>query len=133
MSIKKITQLLCFVLWFSGCSSEDDTEQPEAITLTDVLIEVVYFEFTPDTGNNSQRLQYEIKFTNPNSVAVSGFYRITTVADGLQATSFSSDRSPCYTIEANSDCSYVFDEEDSFDLGRINAIELVSVEYVLED
>ncbi|MEX1383580.1 MAG: hypothetical protein AB1Z17_09310, partial [Lutibacter sp.] len=90
------------------------------------------FKFTPDTGNNTSRLQYEIKFTNANNSAINGFHRITIDADGLVSTSIASNHSPCYTIEANSDCTLSFDAEDSFDLGRVNSINLVSVEYVLE-
>ncbi len=115
------------ILLLSGCGEDSQSE-----ALKDIMYEVNYFEYTPDTGNNSSRLRYSIKFTNPNDTDVQGFYQIKTNADGLIITKGSSNNSPCYMIAANSDCTYEFDEEDSHDLGRVNSIELVSVEYSIE-
>ena len=131
MTIRKILILLPTILLF-GCSNNDDTNSPEKTQLKNVTYEVLLFEFTPDTGNNTVRLRYEIKFTNPNSVAINGFHKITTNADGLITSNIATNHSPCYFIEANSDCTIKFDEQDSFDLGRVNSIELVSVGYNFE-
>jgi hypothetical protein len=38
--------------------------------IENVTYEVLIFEYTPDTGNNSSRFHYEIKYTNPNNVAI---------------------------------------------------------------
>ena len=113
----------------AGC--EDD--QSSQLSLKDVTARVDYFEYTEDTGNNTSRLRYSITFTNPNDSDVTGFYRITTNADGLESSKLSSDSSPCYSIAANSTCTYLFDEEDSHDLGKISTIKLVSVEYKIEN
>lgn len=52
-----------------GCPSDDnDMTNNEEPVLQNVTIEVIQFEFTPDTGNNSSRLEYEIRFTNPYSL-----------------------------------------------------------------
>jgi hypothetical protein len=40
----------------------------------------------PDTGNNSSRFHYEIKYTNPNNVAIKGASSITSNYDGLILT-----------------------------------------------
>ena len=132
MNIKKLLLLLPITLLLLGCPTDDEIPEDEQVILEAVTYEVLFFKFTPDTGNNTSRLQYEIKFTNPNNSAVNGFHRVTLDADGLVSTSIASNHSPCYTINANSDCTLSFDAEDSFDLGRVNAIELVSVEYLLE-
>jgi hypothetical protein len=116
---------------FYGCQ-EVEINMPKPQDLQEVSAEVVYFEFIPDTGNNTFRLRYAIKFTNPNDVAVNGFYEISTKADGLETKTLSSNTSACYRIEARSDCTFSFDAEDSFDLGRINTIEFVSVRYTIE-
>lgn len=117
------------VLLFFGCEGNDDTITPTEAQLLNVTNEVVLFEFTPDTGNNTSRLRYEIKFSNPNDTAINGFHRITTDVDGLVSTALSSNFSPCYLIEANSDCTIFFDAEESFNIGRVNSIQLLSVEY----
>lgn len=132
MKILKGLLLLPVFFLLLGCPSDDDLTEDTPVALKAVTYEVLLFKFTPDTGNNSARLQYDIKFTNPNAVPINGFHRITTNADGLVSTSISTNHSPCYTIDANSACTLSFDEEDSFDIGRVNAIELVAVEYILK-
>ena len=132
MNIKKLLLLLPITLLLLGCPTDDEMLEDEQVILEAVTYEVLFFKFTPDTGNNTSRLQYEIKFTNPNKSVINGFHRVTLDADGLVSTSIASNHSPCYTINANSDCMLSFDAEDSFDLGRVNAIKLVSVEYLLE-
>ena len=128
--------LFCGLTVLISCSSssDDPTSDPLVdIVLSNVTSELVSFTFTSDTGNNSSRLQYEIRFTNPNDVAVTGFYRITTDTDGLVATRLSSDGSPCYQIAANSSCVFSLDEEASHNLGMINSIQFVSAEYSIEE
>lgn len=132
MKIKKLILLLPTFFLLLGCPNDDEMTADEQVELKDVTYEVLLFKFTPDTGNNSFRLQYEIKFSNPNAVPINGFHRITLNADGLVSTSIATNHSPCYTIDANSACTLSFDEEDSFNIGRVNAIELVAVEYILK-
>lgn len=132
MKIIKLIVLLPIFFLLLGCPNDDEMTAYEQVELEAVTYEVLLFKFTPDTGNNSFRLQYEIKFSNPNAISINGFHKITLKADGLVSTSIASNNSPCYTIDANSDCTLSFDEEDSFNIGRVNVIELVSVEYVLK-
>jgi hypothetical protein len=137
MNIKKIIILLPAFFLLFGCSEDDDVITQEETELQSVTHEVILFEFTPDTGNNSSRLQYEIRFTNPNDIAINGFHKITlkTTANGFSIVSsnITSDSSPCYLIDANSSCDIIFDEEQSFDAGMITSIELVAVEYNFEN
>ena len=133
MNIRKRILFLPIFLLLLGCPSDDDMLTPEETELENVTYEVILFEFTPDTGNNTSRLRYEIKFSNPNDTAINGFHKITTNADGIISSNIATDSSPCYLIEANSDCTISFDEEQSFDLGMVNSIELVSVEYNFEN
>lgn len=133
MNIRKSILFLPVCLLLFGCPSDDDMITPEETELENVTYEVILFEFTPDTGNNTSRLRYEIKFSNPNNTAINGFHKITTNADGIISSNIATDSSPCYLIEANSDCTVSFDEEQSFDIGMVNSIELVSVEYNFEN
>lgn len=132
MTLRKIILLLPIFLLLFGCPSDDDVMTPEDTELQDVTYEVILFEFTPDTGNNTSRLRYEIKLSNPNDTEITGFHKITMNIDGLISSNIATDSSPCYLIGANSDCTISFDEEESFDIGMINSIELVSVEYIFE-
>jgi hypothetical protein len=48
--------------------------------IENVTYEVLIFEYT-HTGNNSSRFHYEIKYTNPNNVAIKGASSITSNYD----------------------------------------------------
>jgi hypothetical protein len=78
-------------------------------------------------------LKYEIKFNNLNDISLNGFHKITLNIDGLVSSNIASSSSPCYEISANSSCIISFDEEESFDIGMISSIDLVSVEYNFEN
>lgn len=105
-------------------------EPPE---LENFTYEVLNFTFTPETGNNTSRLQFEIKLNNPNSYSVNGVPILTTNTDGLESSgSFSNDASiPCFEIGANSHCILTYDQQSTLDLGIINSIELIDVQYLL--
>ncbi|UII76482.1 hypothetical protein LV716_01460 [Flagellimonas sp. HMM57] len=129
---KNVFSLLLMILVIYSCSNDSNEEQEEEM-LQDILVEVLLFEFIADTGNDSQRLRYEIEFTNPNGVDIRGGYEITTNADGLVSTQFFSTNAPCTEIGANSDCTISFDEEEPFEQGlaTVQSIELVSAKYVV--
>lgn len=125
--MKKLFYLFCVML-LVNCSSSEDSSQTED-ELFEVTTELIYFEYTSDTGNNTSKLEYQFRFTNPNTVAVTGGARITTNSDGLESTTIGTDDSLCYVIEANSECIYTFEAESSHDLGIPNSVEFVSAYY----
>ncbi len=114
-----------------------DIEEPQQIDSPPVLenftYEVIKFEYTPDTGNNTSRLQFEIKLINNNNISVNGFPYLTIKSDGLEfSTSYSSTANePCLSLPANSFCIMTFDQESSLDLGAPNSMELLNVIYYL--
>jgi hypothetical protein len=132
--MKKLLFLLPLFLVLFSCSSDDGETiivDPVDPVLLEITSDVINFEFTPDTGNNTSRLTYEIKFTNPNNLPVQGFPRVTLNIDGLVSTRIVSSGSPCTEIAENFFCTLTFDEEESLNTAMINSIELVSVEYVI--
>jgi hypothetical protein len=107
-------------------------EPPE---LENFTYEVLNFTFTSDTGNNTSRLQFQMKLNNPNDYSAKGVPILITNADGLESSrSFSNDASiPCFEIGANSHCILTYDQESSLDSGLINSIELIDIKYLLTD
>lgn len=103
--------------------------------LTNYSVAVLSFEFTPDTGNNTSRLQFDIIINNHNEYIVEGVPILTILTDdSWSSKSFSEDASnPCYVIDANSSCTLTYNKETSLDIGIINSIELASVDYYLFD
>lgn len=95
--------------------------------------EILSFIFTPDTGNNTLRIQYEIQLNNPNDFSVSGIPVLTIISDGLEFSgSFSNFATePCLEIGANDNCILSVDIEESLNLGGIESYEIIDVNYYL--
>lgn len=118
-----------------SCDTPEPTESKEIPPpeLEGLSYEVLNWVFTPDTGNNTWRLQFEIKINNPNNYAVSGIPVLTVNIDGLQTTSsFSNNASiPCYEIAANSSCVLTYDQQESLGVVEVETFELLNVQYYL--
>lgn len=129
MKIKAFLLLPLFFILF-GCSNNDDSST-EKETLKSITYEVLLFEFTADTGNNSSRLKYNIKYTNPNNVAVKGTSAVTMNYNGLILTPIK--RVPPYVeIEANSSYTESYDVESPHDTQSLSPeqIKTFSVKFV---
>lgn len=123
--------LLLVLCLLNGCESSND-DAPQEL-LQDITSEIVYFEYIPDTGNNSSLIRYEIKLNNPNNVAVQGFYTVTLEANGTQSFVGSNTASPCYQIGANSDCNSSYERTGVVDPeGTPDSIKIVAIEYNIE-
>jgi len=117
-----------------------DFPEPMAATfieppvLSNFSYEVLNFEFTPDTGNNTSRLKFEIRLVNSNETAVTGFPLITWNINNLESrVNLSNSASiPCNQIDGNSNCILTYDLQSSLDTG-VNTIELLNVEYILSN
>ncbi|MCF1422336.1 hypothetical protein [Mangrovimonas futianensis] len=107
--------------------------QIEPPALENFSYEVLSFVYTPDTGNNTSRLQFEIQLNNPNDYAVTGVPLVTLNIDGMISSSSYSNGTldPCNEIDSDSYCILSVDLEASLDLGAPASVELVTVEYFL--
>lgn len=105
----------------------------EQLPLQNFSYEVLNFVFTPDTGNNTNRLKFDIKLNNPNNFAINGFAYITVNVDGTVSSSgfLNGATSSCGQINPNSSCIFSYDKESSLDLGLVQSIQLVDVKYYL--
>ena len=128
--MRKIFWLLAGFTLCMSCSSDGSADEVEPL---EVITDLIYFEYTSDTGNNSSRLEYQFKFTNPNNFQVIGGAQITINTDGLETTTIGTNSSPCYMIDANSECIYTFEAESSHDLGFADSVEFVSAYYNIVD
>lgn len=113
----------------------DGGELGQNITyLSSFSVEVLEFDFTPDTGNNTSRLQFKIKLNNFNNFKAQGVPILTLLIDGEETTaSYPRATVPCNEIEANSSCIFTYDKETSLDVAIIENIVLVDVKYVLSN
>ena len=135
MKIKAFLLLPLFFIFF-GCSNSDNDSSTEEETLKSVTSEVLSFEFTADTGNNSSRLKYNIKYTNPNDVAVKGSTAVTMDYNGIILKPIK--RVPPYIeIGANSTYTEVYNVESPHDTQSLSpeqiktfTVKFVSAEFV---
>ena len=105
----------------------------EQTPLQNFTYEVLNFNFTPDTGNNTNRSKFDIKLNNQNNFVIKGFPYITVNTDGVVSSSgFTNGAiSTCNEINPNSSCIFSFDNQASLNLGIIQSIQLVNVKYYL--
>ncbi|SHF59739.1 hypothetical protein SAMN05444483_101724 [Salegentibacter echinorum] len=118
------------------CSTPDPENQgeiTESAKLENFSYEVLSFNYTPDTGNDTSRLQFEIKLMNNNDYTVSGAPILTMQVDDIKVSgSYSSEASsPCYELAANSSCILSFGKEESLELSQAQSVTLLDVEYLL--
>lgn len=101
--------------------------------LQNMSVEILEFNFTPDTGNNTSRLQFEIKIHNQTNTDVQGAPILVLLVDGeISTANLSAQASnPCLEIAANSSCIFTYDKQTYLDLGYIESIYLSDVKYVL--
>ena len=104
----------------------------EQVRLKEFSYEVVQFVFTPDTGRNTARLQYQIKLNNLSNQQVKGFPILTTDADGIVVAGGYRSTS-CEQLEANSSCIVTYDKEFAINVnvGFTKSVKLVKVEYYI--
>ncbi|TXE11917.1 hypothetical protein FUA26_07585 [Seonamhaeicola algicola] len=107
-----------------------EIQEIEPLLLENFTYNVLLFKYTKDTGNNTSKLEFQIQLNNLNDFVVKGVPYLTIKSDGLE---FSTNYgiSSCNEIAANSSCIISFETEDSHDLGIVNSIELLNVEYYL--
>lgn len=105
----------------------------ESKPIDNFAYEVLNFKFIPDTGKNTNRLQFEIKLNNLNDFAVKGYPMFTINVDGVESSGpyIKGAISTCNQIDAKSSCLFTFDAESTLELGKINSIKLVTVKYYL--
>ncbi len=112
-------------------------QQPiqEQVPLQNFSYEVLNFVFTPDTGNNTNRLKFDIKLNNLNNYTINGFAYFTLNADGTISSSgmLNGATSSCNQIGPNSSCIFSYEKESSLNLGLIQSIQLVDVKYYLSN
>jgi hypothetical protein len=107
----------------------------EQAPLQNFSYEVLNFTFIPNTGNNTNRLKFDIKLNNPNNFVINGFPYFTVNTDGLESSSgfINGAASTCTEINPNSSCVFSYDKEASLNLGSIQSIQLVNVKYYLTE
>lgn len=102
--------------------------------LENFTYEVLYFNFIPDTGNNTRRLEFEIQLNNSNNFIAEGVPILTIETNGeISAGPYFSDGAtePCLSIDANSSCVFAFEIEETLDLVLVDSINLIDVDYWL--
>ena len=114
-----------------------ETEIIEPPRLENFSYQILNFNYIPDTGNNTLRLQFDIQLNNNNNFDVTGIPYFTTNSDGLIVSGASYSQTainPCFSINANSNCIFSYDQEEPLDIGLApGSIQIINVEYIVTD
>ena len=125
--------LLILLICFLGSCSKSNIDNEEEKTIIPITFELLKFIYTKDAGNNSNRLEYEIKFLNKNDYTITGYFKIKIDIDGLISSRVvSSTNIDCSKITANSFCVFSVDDVVSNDVGQPKEIKFVSAEYIIK-
>ncbi|AZQ43903.1 hypothetical protein [Nonlabens ponticola] len=102
--------------------------------LAEFSYEIESFEFIPDTGNNTRYFNFSIRMNNLSDEDVTGVPILTTRSDEITGSGpffRNIATNNCTSIEANSNCLFTVDYEESLIYGIINEYEILDVDYVL--
>ena len=116
------------------CEFDEENEIKVAEVLKNFSYEVVSFNFTPDTGNNTSKLEFEVILKNGNNFSVEGTPIFSMRTDNVEfSTNYQGSNGNCTTIDANGNCVFKYSKEASLDLGIVKSIELTSIKYLLKE
>ena len=93
--------------------------------------EILSINVTPDTGNNTSRVEYSVRLNNLSNETVKGIPYRTTRINNQSFTSAGPNNSGCTELQANSSCILNYSAEESLNIGMITAFNIVNVEYLI--
>ena len=114
----------------------EEIQEIEPPTPDNFTYEILRFDFNPDTGYNTTRLQMEIELKNGSNEDISGIVIFKVENGGLIISGplFSEGASEsCTEIAANSSCIFTYDMEESLDYGMTESPEILSIDYYLTE
>lgn len=112
-----------------------DPNLVEGSELENFTYDIISFNYTPDTGNNTSKVQFEIKLNNNNNFIAKGYPILRIEADGIVfSSSYQQDAiTRCNEISANSSCTFTLDKEYPIlpNIPQPSEYKLVSVTYLI--
>ena len=116
------------------CEFDEENEIKVAEILKNFSYEVVNFNFTSNTGNNTSKLEFEVILKNGNDFSVEGTPIFSMRTDNVEfSTNYQGISGNCSSIDANGNCIFKYSKEASLDLGIVKSIELISIKYLLKE
>ncbi len=93
--------------------------------------EIILINVTPDTGNNTSRVEYSVRLNNLSDEDVKGIPYITTRINNQSFTTAGPNNSGCTELQANSSCVLNYSAEESLNIGLITEFNIENVEYLI--
>jgi hypothetical protein len=125
----KLIKFLCMALLLTLYSCPDDDTMNDIEEIAVVEVNVLEFNYIPQTETTPERLVYNIELINSSNVDAQGGLRLTYKSDELEVSTLATNQSQCYQIPANTTCLYSFDETGTLDLLAPSSITFVSAAY----
>ncbi|MFK8060915.1 MAG: hypothetical protein AB8B78_12600 [Polaribacter sp.] len=94
--------------------------------------EIVSFKFTPDTGKNTSKLEFEVKLTNNCNKSIEGLPIFIMRIDGVESSkNYIENTNNCTSFTVNETCNFNYSKETSLETGKVKSLELVAVKFLL--
>ena len=93
--------------------------------------EILSINVTPDTGNNTSKVEYSVRLNNLSNETVKGIPYVTTRINNQNFTTAGPNNSGCTELQANSSCVLNYSAEESLNIGMITAFNIVNIEYLI--
>jgi hypothetical protein len=129
---------LLFLPILLSCSSEENVE-PE-VEEANIMIEVVSYNYEVNTDDETEHLEFEIKFTNKSGFDVSGAPRITYKRmdnpDQTSTRSYNLDELPCDYLSSGGVCTFSYSNLENYNPELYGPdgpaeLQIADVEYII--
>ena len=132
----KFLFLLVFIA-FTSCSSEDHEPDHE---VANVEVELIHFDHEVDTENQTELVEFEIKFTNKSSFDVKGApkisYRRMNDPEVTYTRAYTLDELPCTSLASGAVCTFSYKNVENYNTEIFGPdgpaeLQIASAEYVI--
>ena len=99
--------------------------------LQEFSYEIITINVTPDTGNNTSRIEYSVRLQNLSNALVKGIPYITTRINNQSFTVSGPNTNGCLELGPNSSCILNYSAEESLNVIMITDFVIENVEYLI--
>lgn len=135
----KIKLFLFALVLFTSCSSEEiETE----IELANVEVAVIFFNHEVNFGDQTELVEFNIKFSNKSAFDIEGAPRITyrrmDNPDITSTRSYNLDELPCTLLDSGAECTFSYKNVENYNPELYgpdgpSELQIAEVEYIITE
>lgn len=114
------------------CDYDVENKIKTSKVVNNFTYKLVRYNYTPNTGNNSSKLEFEVILENNNNFEIEGLPIFIMSGDGIEfSANYHVNSSSCSSISANSTCTFTYEKETPFTEESFSTLELVGIKFLL--